>query len=390
MKKALCNFVVVSLIFCSVSSALAWGKVFSAKTGADEWVEYVLAEPNLRVHLPENYTVLMRGVDPSDSVCDALGMTSSQIDQWLVDNNSYLDASSDGFRSEIVVMMMEGDLFDFATASDSTLLTLAGTMESEYRAYGIEILDKDVFSSNGVKYLRFHLIQTIADKSSAYKIQYYTTINGQAFNFLFIKYAEDVSETEKGFMQTVVEHVAFETGMKEYTLDAGPLTVTLDESKYNILVPGMQADDPAVIRSGIDVDQFETYMAVNDYNLLMFGINERIPAELEIKIRIKDGKYPGVDLRECSEADATMLLDYLYTTFANYEGLEDAISNKEIVVINDVPYLKFNWAYGSELRYVTFVNDDIIYFWASRKNGTISDADAVLLRQVVETAIFPK
>ena len=50
------------------------------------------------------------------------------------------------------------------------------------------------------------------------------------------------------------------SSMREYSLKDGPFTVTFDESKYNILVPGMQTSEAAVIRSGIDADMFESYM----------------------------------------------------------------------------------------------------------------------------------
>ncbi len=45
-----------------------------------------------------------------------------------------------------------------------------------YQAYGIEILDTDVFSCNNVKYIRMHEKQTV-DDVIMYKMQYYTTVN---------------------------------------------------------------------------------------------------------------------------------------------------------------------------------------------------------------------
>jgi len=171
--------------------------------------------------------------------------------------------------------------------------------------------------------------------------------------------------------------------MREYSLKDGPFTVKLDESKYNILVSGMQTSEAAVIRSGIDADMFESYMNMTNKSLLMFDINKQIPTEFDISIRIKDEKYADVDLRECTASDATMILNNIYTGFGS------TASNKEIVTINGVPYLKFAWMDGSELRYATIINSDMIYIWATRDNGMVTADDTELLLQVVESIAYP-
>ena len=76
--------------------------------------------------------------------------------------------------------------------------------------------------------------------------------------------------------------------MREYVLEDGPFTVTLDASKYNILVPGMSTDDPALVRSGLIPSPFDSYMSILDKSLLMFDINEKMPASCRFSIRIKD------------------------------------------------------------------------------------------------------
>lgn len=171
---------------------------------------------------------------------------------------------------------------------------------------------------------------------------------------------------------------------REYVLQAGPFTVTLDDSRYNILVPGMTLSEPAVFRCGIPADMVDAYMSMQNLNLLMFGIDERVPPKFDISIRIKDNKYEGVDLRRCSAVEATSLLNVIYGSFST------TATDKEIVTINGVPYLKFNWMNGTQLRYVTIVNGDMIYIWATRDDGNINAEDAALLLDVVESVMYPQ
>ena len=44
----------------------------------------------------------------------------------------------------------------------------------------------------------------------------------------------------------------------------------------------------------------------------------------------------------------------------------------------------------TQLRYATIVGGDMIYIWATRDDGKVSDADAALLLQVVESVKYPE
>ena len=54
-----------------------------------------------------------------------------------------------------------------------------------------------------------------------------------------------------------------------------------------------------------------------------------------------------------------------------------------------VPYLKFSWMSDTQLRYATIVDGDMIYIWATRDDGKVTDSDAELLWQVVDSVKFP-
>lgn len=173
--------------------------------------------------------------------------------------------------------------------------------------------------------------------------------------------------------------------MRVFDLPAGPFSVTLDESRYNILFAGMSESEPAAVRSGFNAIDFDFYMKPSNYALLMYDINARFPADFQIMIRIKDQKYPGMDTRRDPPAQTTAFFNAVYSGFPGTSGA----SGKEIVTVNGVPYLKFSWMNGTELRYATVINEDMIYIWVSRRNGKVTEEDAALLREVVESIRYP-
>ena len=83
-------------------------------------------------------------------------------------------------------------------------------------------------------------------------------------------------------------------------------------------------------------------------------------------------------------ADAISQLNMIYLGF---EGT--GASNKEIVYINDVPYLKFDFMGGTQKRYATIVNEDMIYIWAECDSGTVTEKDAAILLEIVESIKYP-
>lgn len=410
MKKIACLFMTVFLILNNTLTANAFTILGTLIEG--EWTEYSIEEIAASVYLPMNYITYTRGMDASDPVLLNADLTPKEIDQIFKEENIYLEATCDDFQSEIMVTMIENEIESFSNWSNGSLISLAMFMKSEFQQYGLEILDYDVFSNNNVKYIRMYERQTDNDgEVSAYRLQYYTIINHQAINFVFISAYDEITDEEKEFMQKVVEKIVFQDGdtkettndenaqdsnkneselvakekLRTYMLSAGPITVTLDENKYNIFCQGMTENDLAIIRSGEDAQAINDYLDINNKDMVIVNMDETIPAELSISIRIKDQTYKNVDLRDCSLANAKMALDIIYSSFEDTGTATD----KEFVVINNVPYLKFRWMNNSQLRYATIVNGDMIYIWASHKDSGIVDADAELLLQVVKSIQYP-
>lgn len=368
------------------------------------WTEYPLPELGLKVCLPSDFQVFTRGMDPADPTVLGSGLTPAEIDQILEEGNFYLEATMDDFVSEVFVTMIASPISDFSDYSDEMLLSMSSTWTSVFEPLGVEILDTAVFEVDGVKYVRFQEHMLPPEGGESYRVQYYTTVNKQAINLVFVSNYDEMTEAEQIFMRTVVENAVFssdmdtadtvivapapaveeQTTLREYTVEQGPFTVMLDDGSYNILFKGMTAEEPALLRSGLTLDRCEWYMSSANKDLILYRLEDQFPAPFEISIRIKDNKYSGVDLRTYSPADAAAVLDTLYASFVT-SGAE----NKENVTINGVPYLKFDWQNGAQQRYATIVNGDMIYIWAERGEGEFTEEELLLLRQVVESISYP-
>ena len=263
-----------------------------------------------------------------------------------------------------------------------TLNHAGGTVYAFFDAAGIAGISQFAYDLLSMGFLS-HISSSSARNEQLYKEK--TPIRSYVFNEVDLseRAGNDQESAERVGLGTDTGSAGAGTSLREYTIPEGPFTVVLDEAKYNIITSGMSADDPAVLRSGIPSGMFETYMSLSNTSLIMTDINDALPAPFEIDIRVKDGKYDDLDLREYNAVYANLMLDTIYSSFG------DTASGKEIVNINGVPYLKFSWLNGSELRYATIINGDMIYIWVNHDAGEVSDDEAALLLEVVKSVKYP-
>lgn len=170
-------------------------------------------------------------------------------------------------------------------------------------------------------------------------------------------------------------------GMKAYYLNAGPLSLTLDDDNYIILTKGMQENEPDMINSGMDYQNYIDYFTMFNNELYMYKNSESVPPHSTICVRIKDGKYPGKDYRKMPFSQVLEETQEMYETFPG-------ATDYEVVTINDVPYFKFYWNSGTELRYATIVNSDMIYYYVKNDKEVLSEEEENALLQLVESVIY--
>lgn len=205
------------------------------QTTEDQWKAYLLAKLDLTISLPSNYIAYTRGMSAADPALISWGITPAEMDALLEESNYYLEATPDNFRTEVIVTMEESTLEDFSTWSHSNLLGMMLLLRSFYADLGLEVFDMDIFSCDGIQYIRSHIRQDDGG-SVNYKIQYYTIRNDQAISLLFLSADDDVTESEQQFMQEVVEKAVF--GADASNADTGALAHDAGNFTYTLLEDG--------------------------------------------------------------------------------------------------------------------------------------------------------
>lgn len=189
------------------------------------------------------------------------------------------------------------------------------------------------------------------------------------------------NESEPLYEDFSLVSTADANGFRSYYIKSGPIKLTLDDGNHIILTPDVSSDDPDLIQSGIDPQVFASVFPLMNCDLYMYKNADRYPPDFSITLRVKDGKYPGTDYRKMSQSDIQENAFATYSTFPGAYGYE-------LVSINDIPYYKFYWNGGSELRYATIVNGDMIYYFASKTSGKLDASEEELLFQVIESAEY--
>ena len=102
---------------------------------------YELAELDLSINIPSQYSVITRNTSASDPIFGQLGTTKSELLSHFQSSGIYLNAVSTSVNEEIVVTMVENIMSDFNLLSDTTISTLATTLINEYKKAIIDCLE---------------------------------------------------------------------------------------------------------------------------------------------------------------------------------------------------------------------------------------------------------
>lgn len=146
-----------SLLLHSVNVVLPDDETIQLPTSDNnEWIQYSPANSGVTVSLPANYTAYTRGMHANDPAVLITGYTPAQIDSMLVASNYYLEATDNMFDSEIFVSITPNPISSYATISDDMLLEVAAGWQSSDSVYGMQVLDTELVSINGMRYLLVH------------------------------------------------------------------------------------------------------------------------------------------------------------------------------------------------------------------------------------------
>ena len=166
---------------------------------------YYIEECSLSVDIPNLFVVFTRDTDASDPNLDRLGLSWNELSSVFNERSMYLDAIDENGVTEIYITMVESQFPDFSQLSDTQLRTFASGLQSEFADRGVTVVDYDVYTHNGVKYIK------LAEKNGTdLAQQYYTTVDGKAISITLASYAGAISSQQKAIVQGVVDSAMFD------------------------------------------------------------------------------------------------------------------------------------------------------------------------------------
>lgn len=155
MKKAIISLIVLTLSF----------SLFTVPAFAES-NSFELDELGLTVTIPSEYDVITQDTATNSLIFSELGVSGADLIADFKASGIYLNAlPKDVIDEEIVATMTPGGMDNFSIFSDTTLITLVSSIIDEYEAFGIDVLEYDIYNHPQAKFIRIRFIDT---SSSAY------------------------------------------------------------------------------------------------------------------------------------------------------------------------------------------------------------------------------
>lgn len=198
MKKAIISLIVLTLSF----------SLFTVPAFAES-NSYELDELGLTVTIPSEYDVITQDTATNSLIFSELGVSGADLIADFKASGIYLNAlPKDVIDEEIVATMTPGGMDNFSIFSDATLITLVSSIIDEYEAFGIDVLEYDIYNHPQAKFIRIRFIDT---SSSAYGLQFYTMYDYKAINFTLRSYSGGISQDQEDTIESIVDSIVFNT-----------------------------------------------------------------------------------------------------------------------------------------------------------------------------------
>lgn len=198
MKKAIISLIVLTLSF----------SLFTVPAFAES-NSFELDELGLTVTIPSEYDVITQDTATNSLIFSELGVSGADLIADFKASGIYLNAlPKDVIDEEIVATMTPSGLDNFSIFSDTALITLVSSIINEYEAFGIDVLEYDIYNHPQAKFIRIRFIDT---SSSAYGLQFYTMYDYKAINFTLRSYSGGISQDQEDTIESIVDSIVFDT-----------------------------------------------------------------------------------------------------------------------------------------------------------------------------------
>ena len=187
---------------------IAWTLLSFFSASAAGTTTYSLYELELSVSLSSDYVVFTRDIKADDPNLSAYGLTKQGLSSLMSSQNIYLDAWDKKVSHEIKVTMIASSVGDFNQYSDTALLTMATSLESEYASHGVTYIKSELYHHKQAKFLKIYSNQ-LNGKSTTYGLQYYTVYGNKAINVTMQSYSGSIDTKGEAILRSIVDSVNF-------------------------------------------------------------------------------------------------------------------------------------------------------------------------------------
>lgn len=210
MKRSIALVIFFICSFCLCFSEIALGET-----------SYFIDELSMHVKIPDNLIVFTRDIDSDDENLSLFVLDEKDLEDHYKENNIYLNSIDPEGKYEIVITMIKDAgihfLYDYNAYTNEQLNEFLQPLINELNSnnYGAEYTDAFIWNNHSqAKFIKIYF-EYPNDNETAYCVQYYTIINGQAINITLHSYNGTITTENEKLMTEIVSSISFTHVLKK-------------------------------------------------------------------------------------------------------------------------------------------------------------------------------
>lgn len=181
------------------------------KPAAPEAAAFELPELNMKIHSPEGWFAFTRDVSSGDPNLKTLGLDSTYLANYYMENNIYLHMESLDVSAEIFVIKADPDAgrdsHDFNKMADDDIL-LTALSEAQKRGRHTALSDCSIYRHRQTIFAACDFYFNLEnDKRTYHGRVYYTVINGQTISIMLVIRGGELYDSVTQTLKSVVDSI---------------------------------------------------------------------------------------------------------------------------------------------------------------------------------------
>ncbi len=172
----------------------------------------------LSISFPNGYEVVTR--EMVENGYSTEHQTSDELLAYWETAHIYANAVAASDQVEITLSMTDSDLSDFKNNTDEELEMIADILSTQYLSdYNFDITNRKIHRTGQNAFLCMWYKNPFAENT--YSLQYFTCINGRAYNITLHSHRTEVTPYHERLMNYVASTVQFNTSSLTFTAESG-------------------------------------------------------------------------------------------------------------------------------------------------------------------------